>query len=128
MDQASATAFAEGLASLAKGRAQVDAIMPDATALPMAFAAPSTEGGQLKVRALRASSGAVREANIRAVAANGRSLADAKARIRCQHPRKPKHHSICPLNSAMRCSALKLPASAMRRRHSSLTTVGGAKP
>ena len=78
MDQASATAFAEGLTSLAKGRAQVDAIMPDAVALPMALAAPSTEGGQLKVRALRASFGAVREANIRAVAANGRSLADAK--------------------------------------------------
>jgi hypothetical protein len=78
MDQASATVFAEGLTSLANGRTQVDAIMPDATALPMALAAPSTEGGQLKVRALRASSGAVREANIRAVAANGRSLADAK--------------------------------------------------
>ena len=78
MDQASAAAFADGLTSLANGRAQVDAIMPDATALPMALAAPTTEGGQLKVRALRASSGAVREANIRAVAANGRSLADAK--------------------------------------------------
>ena len=78
MDQASATAFAEGLTTLASGRAQVDAIMPDATALPMALVAPSTEGGQLKVRALRASSGIPREANIRAVAANGRSLADAK--------------------------------------------------
>ena len=78
MDQASATAFTEGLTSLAQGRAQVDAIMPNGAALPMALAAPSTEGGQLKVRALRASSGAVREANIRAVAANGRSLADTK--------------------------------------------------
>ncbi len=78
MDQASATAFAEGLTSLAQGRAQVDAVMPDATALPMALAAPTTVGGQLKVGALRASSGTVREANIRAVAANGRGLADAK--------------------------------------------------
>jgi hypothetical protein len=78
MDQASATAFAEGLTSLANGRASVDAIMPTATALPMALAAPSTEGGQLKVRALRTSSGAIREADVRAVAANGRSLADAK--------------------------------------------------
>ena len=78
MDQSSATAFAEGLTSLANGRASVDAIMPNATALPMALASPSTDGGQLKVRALRASSGAAREANIRAVAANGRSLADAK--------------------------------------------------
>ncbi|HEX7108457.1 MAG TPA: DUF4159 domain-containing protein [Aestuariivirga sp.] len=78
MDQSSATAFAEGLTSLANGRASVDAIMPNATALPMALASPSTDGGQLKVRALRASSGAVREVNIRAVAANGRNLADAK--------------------------------------------------
>jgi hypothetical protein len=78
MDQASATAFAGALTTLASGRAQVDAIMPDATVLPLALAAPSTEGGQLKVRVLRASSGAARDANIRAVAANGRSLADAK--------------------------------------------------
>lgn len=78
MDQASATAFAEGLTSLALGRAQVDAIMPDANALPMALTAPTAEGGQLKVRAMRASSGSVREANVRAVAANGRGLADAK--------------------------------------------------
>ena len=78
MDQASATEFAEGLTTLASGRASVDAIMPDATALPMALAAPTTEGGQIKVHALRPLSGAAREANIRAVAANGRSLADAK--------------------------------------------------
>ena len=81
MDQASATAFAEGLTTLASGRTQVNAIMPDATALPMALSAPSTEGGQLKVRALRASPGAAREANIRAIAANGRSLADAKLEL-----------------------------------------------
>ena len=78
MDQASATEFAEGLTSLASGRASVDAIMPDATALPLALTAPTTEGGQLKVHVLRSLSGITREANIRAVAANGRSLADVK--------------------------------------------------
>jgi hypothetical protein len=79
LDQASATTFAEGLVSLARGSAQVDAIMPTVTALPMAFAAPTTEGGQLKVHLLRSSSNtASRETNIRAVAANGRSLADVK--------------------------------------------------
>ena len=79
LDQASATAFAEGLTSLAGGSAQVDAIMPDATALPMAFAAPTVEGGQFRAHLLRPSSGTVlRETNIRAVAANGRSLADVK--------------------------------------------------
>jgi hypothetical protein len=78
LDQASATTFAEGLTSLAGGSAEVDAIMPGATALPMAFAAPKSEGGQLKVHLLRSSSGTLRETNIRAVAANGRSLADVK--------------------------------------------------
>ncbi|MDP1700706.1 MAG: DUF4159 domain-containing protein [Aestuariivirga sp.] len=79
LDQASATAFAEGLTSLASGNAQVDAIMPDATALPMAFATPTTEGGQFKAHLLRPSSStASRETNIRAVAANGRSLAEVK--------------------------------------------------
>ena len=34
LDQASATAFAEGLTGLAGGNAQVDAVMPNATALP----------------------------------------------------------------------------------------------
>jgi hypothetical protein len=79
LDQASATAFAEGLTSLAGGKAQVDAVMPDATALPMAFATPTTEGGQFKAHLLRPSSStAARETNIRAVAANGRSLAEVK--------------------------------------------------
>lgn len=78
LDQVSATTFAEGLTSLAGGSAEVDAIMPGATALPMAFAAPTSEGGQLKVHLLRSSSGTLRETNIRAVAANGRSLADVK--------------------------------------------------
>jgi hypothetical protein len=79
LDQASATAFAEGLTSLAGGSAKVDAILPDAATLPMAFASPSTEGGQLKVHLLRPSSSIVsRETNVRAVAANGRSLAEVK--------------------------------------------------
>jgi hypothetical protein len=78
LDQASATTFAEGLTSLAGGSAEVDAIMPGAMTLPMAFAAPTSEGGQLKVHLLRSSSGTLRETNIRAVAANGRSLADIK--------------------------------------------------
>ena len=48
LDQASATAFAEGLTSLAGGNAQIDAVMPDAPALSMAFAIPTTEGGSSK--------------------------------------------------------------------------------
>lgn len=78
LDQASATAFAEGLAGLAGGSAQVDAILPDAASLPLALAAPSAEGGQFKVHLLRSPSAGLRQANIRAVAANGRSLADVR--------------------------------------------------
>ena len=66
LDQASATTFAEGLTSLAGGSAEVDAIMPAATTLPMAFAAPTSEGGQLKVHLLRPSSGTLRAKQISA--------------------------------------------------------------
>ena len=78
LDQASADTFAEGLTSLAQGHASVEAIMPDAATLPLAFGAPATEGGQLKVHVFRTSAGTAHDANVRAVAANGRSLADVK--------------------------------------------------
>ena len=81
LDQDSATMFAEGLAKLAKGNATVDAIMPDTTGLPLAFAAPSIEGGQLKLRVVRTPSDAQRETTLRAIAANGRSLAEVKAQF-----------------------------------------------
>src|SRR5688572_16770636 len=68
LDPAAATTFAEGLIGLAGGTAQVDAVMPNATALPMAFAVPTTEGGQFKAHLLRPSSStASRETNIRAL-------------------------------------------------------------
>lgn len=79
LDQESATLFAEGLGKLAQGNATVDAVMPDTAGLPLAFAAPSIEGGQLKLHAMRSASSAAREIRLRAIAANGRSLAEASA-------------------------------------------------
>ncbi len=83
LDQVSATTFAEGLTSLAGGSAEVDAIMPGATALPMAFAAPTSEGGQLKVHLLRSSSG---------------TLARNKYPRRCRQWKKP-----CRRQGGIRC-------------------------
>ncbi len=81
LDQDGATLFAEGLTKLARGNATIDAVMPDTTALPLAFAAPSIEGGQLKLRLLRSPSAEPRETHLRAMAANGRSLAEVKAKF-----------------------------------------------
>ena len=78
LDQASATGFAQGLATLANGKASVEALVPDASELPLAFAAPAIEGGQFKIRSLRASANAATDITVSAVAANGRSLADVK--------------------------------------------------
>ena len=78
LDQASANSFAEGLKGLANGNATVEAIVPEAASLPLAFAAPSTGAGQIKIRALRATGNAALSANVRALATNGRSLAEVK--------------------------------------------------
>ncbi len=77
VDQASATSFAEGLVKLANGNATVEAIVPEIAELPIAFAPPTAENGQFKIHVLKADKGP-RTAEVRAVAANGRSLAQVK--------------------------------------------------
>ena len=78
VDDASAQAFAIGLKTLARGRADVEAIMPDAASLPLAFAAPTTENGQFKIHVLRTSADSPRSLDVRALAANGHNLANVK--------------------------------------------------
>ena len=79
MDQGSATAFAEGLMSLANGGAVVETVLPETGKLPLAFAPPTTENGQFKIHVLRTPAIAPRDVNIRALAANGQSIGDFKA-------------------------------------------------
>ena len=78
LDQASANSFAEGLKGLANGRATVEAIVPDAASLPLAFAAPTIEAGQIKIHVIRAANTTAQNADVRALATNGRSLAEVK--------------------------------------------------
>jgi Domain of unknown function (DUF4159)/Aerotolerance regulator N-terminal len=78
MDQSSANSFAEGLVALAGGHATVEALIPETSALPLAFATPTTENGQFKIRVLRPATGTPRSLNVRALATNGRNLADVK--------------------------------------------------
>jgi Domain of unknown function (DUF4159)/Aerotolerance regulator N-terminal len=75
LDQRDASQFAAGLQSLAGGRATVQAIMPDFATLPVALAAPTQEGGTLKVRAIRPSSASPANLDVQALGANGRELA-----------------------------------------------------
>jgi Domain of unknown function (DUF4159)/Aerotolerance regulator N-terminal len=78
LDQASANSFGAGLKTLAQGRATVEVLLPATESLPLAFAVPTTENGQFKVRLLRSAIGSARNANVRVFATNGRNLADIK--------------------------------------------------
>ena len=77
MNDTSAKTFADGLVTLAGGKASVEALLPDAAKRPLAFAVPTTENGQFKINVLR-TKGDAREVVVRAVATNGRNLADVK--------------------------------------------------
>ncbi len=63
--------------ALANGSAPVEAVMPDAAALPMALATPTIDGGRIKITALRAIAGQAGRCEGPRLAGNGRSLADA---------------------------------------------------
>ncbi len=77
VDRGGAKEFALGLAALANGKASVEAVMPETAQLPMALATPAIDGGRIEIAALRAVAGQPATAKIRAVAGNGRDLADA---------------------------------------------------
>jgi len=76
LDHGSAGAFAEGLLSLAGGRASLDVIAAPTSNLPLALAAPQIESGRLKIAALRPPAAPEAKVVARALAGNGRSLAE----------------------------------------------------
>jgi hypothetical protein len=77
LDYGDSRGFAEGLAGLAAGRASVDVFLPDRATIPGALAVPVIDGGRIKVTALRVP-GPAAEQLVRAHAANGRTLAEAR--------------------------------------------------
>jgi hypothetical protein len=81
IDDGKAVEFAKGLTALAKGKASVEAIVPDTEALPMALAAPGFDGGRIKVTALRVSAAAEQTLHVTARASNGRPLSDAELKF-----------------------------------------------
>jgi hypothetical protein len=81
IDDGKAKAFADGLIALGSGGAGVEAVVPEASALPLALANPGFEGGRIKVTALRASGLAEQTARISARAANGRSFGEAEVKF-----------------------------------------------
>ena len=76
LDHGSANAFAEGLLGLAGGRANLEVIAAPVGNLPLALAAPQIEGGRMRIAALRSGSAQETKVVARALAANGRSLAE----------------------------------------------------
>ena len=77
IDDGSAVAFATGLTALAGGKAAVEAIVPEQSALPLALAAPGFEGGKVKVSVLRVKGGPAQSVQVVAHAGNGRALSEA---------------------------------------------------
>ena len=83
----------------------------------------------MKIAALRARSAQEhRKVVARALAGNGRSLAETDAHFRRQCSGAPKASSICRSNCATRSSASKLPASAAPPPYIFSMTAGGARP
>jgi Domain of unknown function (DUF4159)/Aerotolerance regulator N-terminal len=74
IDYGTATQFADGLSTLANGRATVTAVVPAAQTMSTALSTASIDKGGVRVVALRPSSSASQVINIRALAGNGRSL------------------------------------------------------
>lgn len=76
LDHGSARNFAQGLLGLNGGRAALDVIAAPANGLPLALAAPEIASGRMKVTALRAPSSPQNTIVAKALAGNGRSLAE----------------------------------------------------
>ncbi|MGQ0485419.1 MAG: DUF4159 domain-containing protein [Hyphomicrobiales bacterium] len=77
VDRGGAKEFAAGLGALANGNASVEAVMPETAQLPLALATPAIDGGRIEIAALRAIASQAGTAKVRALAGNGRDLADA---------------------------------------------------
>jgi hypothetical protein len=76
LDHGSAATFAQGLLSLAGGRAGLEVIAASANSAPLALAAPEIESGRMKIAALRPPGAPEVKVAARALAGNGRSLAE----------------------------------------------------
>ena len=81
IDDGKAVEFAKGLATLAKGQAVVEAIVPDTAGLPTALETPGFDGGRIKVTALRVAASEARALLVTARAANGRPLAETELKF-----------------------------------------------
>ncbi|WP_395686376.1 DUF4159 domain-containing protein [Aestuariivirga sp.] len=81
LDDGKAAAFASGLSGLAQGRAQVEALLPEASDLPLALTAPLIETGAITVKVLRAPGGQDQTVEVAARAGNGRSLGETTLRL-----------------------------------------------
>jgi hypothetical protein len=76
LDHGSAGAFAQGLLGLAGSRASLEVIAAPTNNLPLALASPEIESGRMKIAALRAPGAPEAKVVAKALAGNGRSLAE----------------------------------------------------
>lgn len=76
LDHGSANAFARGLLALNGNQASLEVISAPANTLPLALAAPEIESGRMKIAALRSLASQDAKIVARALAGNGRNLAE----------------------------------------------------
>ncbi len=76
LDHGSANAFAQGLLALNGNQASLEVISGPADGLPLALAAPEIESGRMKIAALRSLASRDGKVVARALAGNGRTLAE----------------------------------------------------
>ena len=81
LDHGSAGAFARGLLALAGGRASLEVIAAPTGGLPLALAGPQIESGRMKIAVLRPPASGEKKAIVRALAGNGRSLAETNVTL-----------------------------------------------
>ncbi|MGF7161746.1 hypothetical protein FHS85_003387 [Rhodoligotrophos appendicifer] len=86
LDDGRASAFAEALTQLGGG-SSVRVLLPSSTETGMALGSPALDVNGLSVTATRAGSGAPQTVVVRALAANGRSLAEAPLTFRNEETR-----------------------------------------
>ena len=79
-----------------------------ASPVPPALVAPAIDGGRIKVKALRAALESPAEQTVRALAGNGRSLAEANLAFSAKSPARPRPSSNCRWNFATKPQRIEI--------------------
>ena len=127
IDAGSAAAFAAGLATLAGGRARVEAVTDPPSAIRPALARPVIASDGIKVGVLRPSTATPPSVTVRALASNGTQPRGATSDVRSRRTSARRHARSASRAAQRARRASKSPANAVPVRSSCWTIAGGAR-